>query len=167
MACPEHHAQLPGLPHHSVLPAVQSSWESTELTERQFQKILEITAKILHMSFWKCFEASPWNRQSKLPRTSIRKLAMCQVRTYKLRSNGCRKRWQSTCSPNDTIFSPRHRVNPLIPHSWHENKLKETTAGRNSPFSKFQNIEGENFVFLTPSKIKGRYPITFPQRLVL
>lgn len=34
-----------------TLPAVQRSWESAELTERQFQKILEIIAKSFHTRF--------------------------------------------------------------------------------------------------------------------
>lgn len=37
--------------YHPTLPAVQRSWESAELTERQFQTILEITAKLFHTSF--------------------------------------------------------------------------------------------------------------------
>jgi hypothetical protein len=53
MACPEQWAQLPGLPHHPMLSAVVRSWEPTELTERQFQKILEIIAKNTSYEFLK------------------------------------------------------------------------------------------------------------------
>lgn len=80
--------------------------------ERRFQKILEITANLFHTSFWKSFNISPWNRQSKFPRTSNRKSAMCRVGPHKLEKLRLSEKMAGTCTPNGVIFAPRHKSQP-------------------------------------------------------